>query len=76
MQRLIRQVKSGLLAACMLVIAFVLLGGFTFVLNRTFTPEVVLKSSDQNSDCYVKQTPLGIEIQGSLSCVQKKGGVQ
>ena len=76
MRRLIHQIKFGLLLAGMAIIAFALMGGFVFLMNRTFAPEVVLKSSDQNADCYVKQTPLGIEIQGSLSCVPKKGGAQ
>lgn len=68
------QITSGALLAGMLVFAFALIGGFSVMVNKALAPDVVLKSSDEKADCYVKQTPLGIEIQGSLSCIPKKGG--
>lgn len=51
--------------------AVIIMGMFAMLMNWTFAPDVVLKSSDANADCYVKKTPLGIEIHGSLSCVPK-----
>lgn len=74
MRSLRYQITSGLLLAGMIVVMCILLGAFSILMNRAFAPEVVLKSSDEKADCYVKQTPLGIEIVGSLSCVPKKGG--
>lgn len=74
MRRLRYQITSGLLLAGMLIVACIIFGAFVMLMNKTFAPDVVLKSSDEKADCYVKQTPLGIEIQGSLSCVPKKGG--
>lgn len=66
------QIVSGLAVAGLLVVGFLFMAAVMVPLDKYAAPTMVLKSSDENADCYVKQTPLGIEIQGSLSCVKKE----
>lgn len=68
------QLFFGLCVAAMLFGGIAIMGLFSVWLNKAAAPSVVLKSSTTTADCYVKQTPIGVEIQGSLSCVPKKGG--
>ena len=66
------QIFAGLAVSAILVGGFAVIGLFMVGLNKVAAPTVVLKLSTPTADCYVKQTPLGIEIQGSLSCVNKE----